>query len=431
MARPKSWLFPLLLLALAGGGLYYWSPWNTGSKAPQYHLGKVEKGNLSAAISASSTLNALVTVQVGSQVSGQITDIRVDFNSPVKQNQVIARLDPETFETRSAQAEADLKAAESAAQVARGTLAARQAEVGKVRIALAEAQRDLERKKTLIAQGFLSPAELDTVQATSDTALENVHLAEADIRVAQAQLESALAVVSQRQAALRQARAELQRTVIRSPVNGIVISRNVDVGQTVAASFQAPVLFVIAKDLREMEVNIAVDEADVGRVAEGQKASFTVDAFPGERFSGLITQIRKSAQSNNNVVTYGVIARLANPDLKLMPGMTANARILTEERRDVLIVPNEALRFRPTQADGSPVKIDVRAREEGPGIPGRLWRLDEKSQAAVAIPVRLGVSDGKVTQILKGEISAGSEIILGLADESNRRKGPGARPMGL
>jgi HlyD family secretion protein len=402
-----------------------WAPWKSAGNKPQYRFAKAERGALSAAISASGALNALVTVQVGSQVSGQITDIRVDFNTPVRRDQVIARLDPETFETRLAQAEADLKAAESAAQVARGNLAVRQAEVGKARIALGDNLRNLERKRLLIDKGFLSPAEHDTAQAASDTARENQRLADADVKVAQAQLDNALAVVSQRQAALKQARAELARTVIRSPVDGVVISRNVDIGQTVAASFQAPVLFSIAKDLREMEVNIAVDEADVGRVAEGQKVRFTVDAFPGERFAGVVTQIRKSPQNNNNVVTYGVIARVANPDLKLLPGMTANARILTEERKDVLKVANEALRFRPMRADGTPMKLEVRGREDGPGIPGRVWLLGADGQPA-PVNLRLGVSDGKATEVLKGDLKEGAEVIRRLWKQG-AAEGP-ARP---
>jgi HlyD family secretion protein len=210
-------------------------------------------------------------------------------------------------------------------------------------------------------------------------------------------------------------------------VAGTVISRNVDVGQTVAASLQAPVLFTIAQDLSRMEVNIAVDEADVGRIRGGQKVRFTVDAYPGERFEGEVTQIRKAPLTANNVVTYSVMAAVANPERKLLPGMTANASILSEERQNVLKVPNEALRFRPTQSDGTPVKADIRARESGPGIPGRVWRI--KDGEPVAVTLRLGVSDGKATEILKGEIAEGDEIILG-AEAANGAKRQ-ARPIGM
>jgi HlyD family secretion protein len=206
-----------------------------------------------------------------------------------------------------------------------------------------------------------------------------------------------------------------------------VISRSVDVGQTVAASLQAPVLFTIAQDLSRMEVNIAVDEADVGRVRAGQKVRFTVDAFPGERFDGAVTQIRKAAQTANNVVTYSVMASVGNPEQKLLPGMTANASLLTEERENVLKVANEALRFRPTQNGGAPVKSEIRAREGGPGVPGRVWRLVDGQPEAV--PLRLGVSDGRMTEVLKGEIAEGAEIILGTEEAGGARRQ--ARPFGM
>ena len=426
----KRWLLPLLLLALAAAAVWTWQPWQDKTPAPQYRLGKAEAGKLSAAVSASGTLGALVTVQVGSQVSGQIQELMADFNSPVKKGQVIARLDPATFETRVAQAQADLRAAESAAQVARDNLAVRQAELAKARIALDDAGRNLDRKKSLVAQQFLSPAELDSAQAAFDTAREQLRLSEAGVRVNVAQVANAEALVAQRQAVLRQAQVELAHTVIRSPVDGLVISRNVDVGQTVAASLQAPVLFTIAQDLKQMEVNIAVDEADVGRVKPGQKVRFSVDAYPGERFTGQVSQIRKAPQTVNNVVTYSVMATAANPDGKLLPGMTANARILTDERENVLMVPNEALRFRPLNPDGSPVKLEVRAREEGPGNPGRVWVLDKEGKPA-PISLRLGVSDGKATEVLRGEVRDGMEIILGYEEGSEPKPKRQTRPFGM
>ncbi len=426
----KRGLLPLIVVALAAAAVWIWQPWQKAQAGPVYRFGKVEAGKLSAAVSASGTLGALVTVQVGSQVSGQIAELMADFNSPVKKGQVIARLDPATFETRVAQAQADLRAAESAAQVARDNLAVRQAELAKARIALDDAGRNLERKKALVAQSFLSPAELDSAQAAFDTAREQVRLAEAGVRANAAQAANAEALVAQRQAVLRQAEVELAHTVIRSPVDGVVISRNVDVGQTVAASLQAPVLFSIAQDLREMEVNIAVDEADVGRVRPGQKVRFSVDAYPGERFTGQVSQIRKAPQTVNNVVTYSVMATAANPDGKLLPGMTANARILTEERENVLKVPNEALRFRPLNPDGSPVKLEVRAREEGPGIPGRVWTLGKDGQPQ-PVSLRLGVSDGKATEVLRGELRDGTEIILGYEEGSEPKPKRQTRPFGM
>jgi HlyD family secretion protein len=424
MKRP---LIALAFLLAAAVALWFWHPWKPSESAPQYRLGKVERGALSAAVSASGTLAASVTVQVGSQVSGLIKELHADFNSDVAQGQVIARLDPASFESRVAQAEADLLAAQGNVEVARGNLAARQAETKRAEVALDEARRNLERKQGLTAQGFISPAELDTAQAGFDSARETLALARANADVSAAQLRSSQAQVAQKQAALRQAQVDLSHTVIRSPVAGTVISRNVDVGQTVAASLQAPVLFTIAQDLSRMEVNIAVDEADVGRVKVGQKVRFTVDAFPGERFMGAVTQIRKAAQTANNVVTYSVMAAVDNPEQKLLPGMTANASLLTEERRDVLKVANEALRFRPTQNGGAPVKSEIRAREGGPGVPGRVWRLVDGQPEAV--PLRLGVSDGKMTEVLKGEVAEGTEIILGTEEAGGARRQ--TRPMGM
>ena len=320
------------------------------------------------------------------------------------------------------QAEADLASAQGAVEVAQGNLAVRQAEAGKARAALAEAERNLKRKQDLVAQDFISTAELDGAQTGADTAREQVRLVTSEIQSAQAQVGSALAGVRQRQAQLEQARLELARTVIHAPVDGVVVSRNIDAGQTVAASFQAPVLFTIAQDLREMEVNIAVDEADVGRVHEGQKVRFSVDSFPGESFPGTVTQIRKAPVITNNVVTFSVMARVQNPELKLLPGMTANVRILTEERDAVLQVPNEALRFRPTLDDGTPVKLEVRKREEGPGIPGRVWVLGADHQPA-PLNLRLGVSDGRFTEVLRGELTEGTQIILSKVEAPGGKSG--------
>lgn len=414
---------------LATATLAVWQPWNNADQGPRYRLEKLERGKLSAAVSASGTLGAQISVQVGSQVSGQIAALHADFNSPVRKGQVIARLDPEAFATRVAQAHADLQAAQGSAEVAQGNLAVRQAETAKARIALEDAQRNLERKQALVAQAFLSPAELDTAQAARDTATEQLRLALAEVTVSQAQVRNAAAVVAQRQAALRQAEVELAHTVIRSPVDGTVIQRSVDVGQTVAASLQAPVLFTIAQDLRAMEVNIAVDEADVGRVRTGQKVRFTVDAYPGERFTGQVTQIRMAPQVNNNVVTYSVMATAPNPQGKLLPGMTANARILTEEKADVLQVPNEALRFRPLNPDGTPVKLEVKNREEGPGIPGRVWLPGPDGQPA-PVSLRLGVSDGKATEVLKGEVRPGMAVILGQQEGADAKPKRVVSPLG-
>jgi HlyD family secretion protein len=337
------------VLAAAGAG-YAWLKSGGDDPDPQYRLARAERGPLTAVVVASGTLNAVTTVQVGSQISGQVKEIYADFNSPVKQDQIIARIDPATFELRVNQARADLDAAQSAVAVARSALAAQQAEVGRVKVTLADALRDYERKKSLVERNFISPADLDKARTLLETTREQLKAVEAQIHVNQAQVRSALAAVQQRQSLLKQAQVDLERTIIRAPVDGTVILRNVDAGQTVAASLQAPVLFTIARDLRDMQVEAAIDEADVGRLSAGQGASFTVDAFPRRSFSGEIVQIRKSPVNVQNVVSYTVVISARNPDLSLLPGMTANVRIVVDHRDNALKVPNAALRFRPAGA---------------------------------------------------------------------------------
>jgi HlyD family secretion protein len=343
------------LLAVAGviglaAVIWIWYDGRSAADAARYRLARVERGPLQAVVVASGTLNAVTTVQVGSQISGQVKEIFADFNSAVKKDQVIAQIDPATFELRVAQARADLDAARSAVAVARSALAAQQAELGRVRVNLAEAQRDFERKTSLLEKNFISPAELDKARTVFEATREQLRAVQAQIKVNESQVESALAAVKQREALARQAEVDLERTIIRAPVDGTVILRNVDAGQTVAASLQAPVLFTIARDLRDMQVEAAIDEADVGRLRTGQAATFTVDAFPGRSFSGEIRQIRKSPQNVQNVISYTVVISASNPDLSLLPGMTANVRIVVERRDNVLKVANAALRFRPDAA---------------------------------------------------------------------------------
>lgn len=308
----------VLLAVAAAAAAYYWTS-REAKQAPAYRFAKVERGPLTATVAASGTLNPVTSVQVGTQVSGQIRELFVDFNSPVKAGQLIARIDPETFQYRVRQNEADLEAARAA--------------VARAQVSLANAQRDLARTRELVQREFVSPADLDRAQAQFD--------------LARAEVNNAQAVVAQRAAQLAAARVDLGRTEIRAPVDGVVIKRSVDVGQTVAASLQAPELFIIARDLRDMQVETSIDEADVGRIRVGQRATFTVDAFPGRTFSGEVRQVRKSAQTVQNVVTYTVLVSAANADGQLMPGMTANVRIVTDTRDSALKVANAALRFRP------------------------------------------------------------------------------------
>jgi HlyD family secretion protein len=354
----------LLAGAAAGGWAWYANRGNGGET--RYRVGKVERGALQAAVVASGTLNAVTTVQVGSQVSGQILEIMADFNSQVKKDQVIARIDPQSFELRVNQTRADVDAARSSVAVATNNLAAQRAEVSRVRVTLADAERDLARKKMLVEKNFISPAELDKAKTVFDATREQLKSVEAQVGVNQSQVDSANAAVKQRESLLKQAQVDLERTIIRAPVDGTVILRNVDAGQTVAASLQAPVLFTIARDLRDMQVEAAIDEADVGRLRVGQQASFTVDAFPRRSFAGEIKQVRKSPVNVQNVISYTVVISAANPDQSLLPGMTANVRVVVESRDNVLKVPNAALRFRPPGAGADAKGSDAPAAAGNP-----------------------------------------------------------------
>jgi HlyD family secretion protein len=345
----RAALIVAALAVLAAGG-WYWYDSRSADGEVRYRTAKVERGPIAAVVVASGTRNATTTVQVGSQISGQVKDIYADFNTTVKKDQVIARIDPSTFELRVNQARADLDSAQSAVAVARSNQAAAQASLGQVKVNLADAQRDFERKKALVDKNYISGAELDKARTVLDSTREQLKAVEAQLKVSQAQIQSAQAAVKQRQSLLQQAEVDLERTVIRAPVDGTVILRNVDAGQTVAASLQAPVLFTIAQDLRDMQVETAIDEADVGRLRVGMPATFAVDAFPRRSFQGDIKQIRKSPQNVQNVVSYTVVISAANPDMALLPGMTANVRISVENRASALKGPNAALRWRPAGA---------------------------------------------------------------------------------
>ncbi|MBM3358546.1 MAG: efflux RND transporter periplasmic adaptor subunit [Betaproteobacteria bacterium] len=364
MSRRNVIVAVVMAAVLAGGAAAYgW--WNSRATAPGYRFATIERGGITAAVSATGTLNPVVSVQVGSQVSGQIKEINVDFNSAVKKGQMIARIDPDSFALRVNQAMADLEAARATVLTQHANVAALRAEVSRARVNLAEAEREFQRNKTLFEKEFVSAAVRDRAQAGFESAQEQVKTAQAQMAVGEAQVRNVEALVKQREAQLAQARVDLERTAIRAPVDGIVVKRSVEPGQTVAASLQAPELFIIAQDLREMQVETSIDEAEVGRIRVGQNATFTVDSFPGRAFSGKVTQVRKAAQVVQNVVTYTAVVTTANPDLTLFPGMTANVRIVVDTREGALKVPNAALRFRPAGAADAP-KGEAKG-EEGAG----------------------------------------------------------------
>jgi HlyD family secretion protein len=364
--RALSFLIGALALAAFAAAGYFWYTGNEKREAPRFRTAQVERGPIVATVSATGTLNPVTSVQVGTQVSGQVKELYVDFNTPVKKGQLIARIDPETFEYRVRQAQADAEAARAA--------------IGRAQVSVANAQRELDRSKELVARNFVSPAELDAKQATLD--------------LAKADLTNARALLSQREASLASARVDLGRTEIRAPVDGVVIKRSVDVGQTVAASLQAPELFVIARDLRDMQVETSIDEADVGRIKLGQRATFTVDAQPGRSFSGEVKQVRKSAQNVQNVVTYTVLVTASNESALLMPGMTANVRIVTDTRDAVLKVSNAALRFRPP---GEPAAAaDKRGAANDGGAPAA---GGQGSQYRERLVTELKLDTGQVAQL--------------------------------
>ncbi|TWH06346.1 MULTISPECIES: efflux RND transporter periplasmic adaptor subunit [Pseudoxanthomonas] len=323
-SRPNSrprWL-PLaggvLVLALLGGAAWYWGGASRDAEAA-WRTAPVERGNIRVAISSTGTLSATSTVTVGSQISGQVLEVLVDYNDRVTEGQVLARIDPKTYEAQIAQGNA---------QVASAQASLRQAQA-----ALANAEADYQRKAALVERQLIARSDVDLAKAALDQA--------------RAQVASAQAQIRQQAASTETTRVNLERTVIRSPVNGVVLTRSIEPGQTVAASLQAPELFTIAEDLSKMKIELSVDEADIGQVKPGQRVSFTVDAFPDRQFRGEVQQVRLAATTNNNVVTYPVVVSVDNSDGTLLPGLTVNAEIEVSRRDDVLKVSNAALRYKP------------------------------------------------------------------------------------
>jgi HlyD family secretion protein len=381
----KKILIWMAVLAVVGVGVFI--KFRDGSEGPKFRTEKITKGDIVSTVTATGTVNAVTTVLVGTQVSGTIENIYVDFNSPVKKGQLIARIDQTSFEAQVEQAKANLNSAK--------------ANVEKAEATLVDARRTVARNRELRAKDLIAQSDLDTSITNFDTS-------KAGVAVAQAQ-------VSQAQAALKTALTNLGYTKIVSPVDGIVVSRNVDVGQTVAASFQTPTLFTIAQDLTKMQIDTNVDEADIGRVKVGQDVEFTVDAYPDTTFRGKASQIRIAPISVQNVVTYDVVVLVDNPELKLMPGMTANVSIITAEARDVLKIPNAALRFKPAERRKTGL-------EKGSGV----WIVE--NQKPVRVPVKLGISDGSYTELLSGKLKEGGEVIVESASSAKSTAPSGHRP---
>jgi HlyD family secretion protein len=423
----------LILIILVGAGTFAAFRLTRKPEA-EYFTAKVEQGDIRQVIEATGTINPVTLVQVGSQVSGMISRLYVDFNSKVKQGDVIAEIDPKLFQGAVLQAQADL-------QNAQAMLTATKANLAKDEATLKQNKLDYERAAGLVPQGVMSQQQLDQAKATYDAISAQVGSDRAAIQQAQAQ-------VAQKQASLKVAQTNLDYTVIRAPINGTVVNRSIDIGQTVAASLQAPTLFTIAQDLTKMYVYAKTDEGDVGQVRRGHSADFQVDAFPKEVFHGVVSQVRMNATTVQNVVTYDTIVEFNNPELKLFPGMTAYVSIPVASVSNVVKIPNAALRYKP---DLPPEKVQELYRKYGVSVsptPPASKQADRgepsggatrerpstatTTEAAVVwklapdkslqpTQVHVGLTDHTYTTLLSGDLKPGDELVTG----ATVAKGPG------
>lgn len=391
-----------IVIAVAAGGWYFWS--KRGESADGgYRTETVQRGDVRVAISSTGTLSAISTVTVGSQVSGQITDVLVDFNDSVKKGDILATIDASTYQAQIEQ---------GAAQIASAQASLRQAQAG-----LRNAQLDYNRKADLGRQQLVSKSDVD--------------LARASLEQAQAQVNSAQAQIRQQTASTQTTRVNLSRTVIRSPVDGVVLTRTIEPGQTVAASLSAPELFTIAEDLAKMKIELAVDESDIGQVKVGQVVSFSADAFPDRQFKGVVDQVRLSATTSNNVVTYPVVVTVDNTDGTLLPGLTVNAEIEVSKRSDVLKLANAALRFKP--AEGSPLAaLQSSGQGQGPQAGGRGAGMSEDLQALAATlelkPEQQAAFDAALEQMKQRQAERMAQAPSGQGQQGGNRMFGGGPP---
>ncbi len=442
--KKNSWRLPLYL-GVSAAAILAAIAWARVQYSEQTFITMpVERGTISTVVRATGTVDAVVTVDISSQLSGRVAQVFVNFNDTVRAGQALARIDPEIYAARVKEARAALNVAKAAAQLqqaalertklavqnARTAATVADAELAAARVKQEEAERDFQRNLKLSATSSISDREFTQSHSQSTAGAANLRataaqakmkneaiaIADSDVAMATANLGSAEAVVEQKQASLAQAELDLERTEIRSPIDGVVIKRDVNPGQTVAVTLDAKTLFKIAQDLHEMEVRGRIDEADVGRVAAGQTVSFTVDAYPHRVFSGRVLQIRKSPEVTQNVVTYAAIVSAPNPDLLLLPGMTAVLRILVETTGTTLKIPNEALRFRPTGEVAT--NLGSNDAKGDAAHSGTAWIMD--GQSAKPISVALGASDHNSTQILNDSLREGQQVIVGTATPASR-----------
>ena len=396
--KNKWFVIAILIAAL---GLLTAFKFESG-KAPQYSTDKVQQGNIQNVVQATGSITAVTTVQVGSQVSGTIQSLNADFNSHVKKGQIIAQIDPSLFQGALLQAKADLADAQA-------NLIAAKANLEKAQATEVQTHQDFDRNNALAKDGVIPAQQLDSARATWQTAAASVSAAKAAVTQAAAQEQ-------QKAAAVTVAQTNLDHTTIRSPIDGTVVARSVDVGQTVAASLQAPTLFTIAQDLTKMQVYVSTDESDVGSIHAGQPVNFKVDAFPTESFNGHVSQVRLNATTVQNVVTYTTVVDFDNPQMKLFPGMTAYVSIPVASAENVLKVPNGALRFTPQQSkDNSAGNTKGSQRQAKDPTLATVWKLDA-SKTLEPVQIKLGITDHRFTevaQVLKGSLNPGDQLATG------------------
>ncbi len=388
----------------------------------QFETARIDTGSISMSITATGTVEAVTTVDVGTQVSGRVTKIYVDYNSVVKKGQVIAELDRTTLESDLASQEANLRSAqESLRKAQESTLpAAKEATLKSAKVDLEYQKKNYDRYAELYQKGLIAAAEYDVAKQSYEKAQAAVRQAELGVTGDQYSVKQAQESVRMAQQNVEKARTNLSYATIYSPIDGVVISKDVEEGQTVASSFSTPTLFTIAQDLNDMQVIANVDEADIGNVREGQRVTFTVDAFSNDTFTGQVKQVRQKATTTNNVVTYEVVITAPNNDLKLKPGMTANITIYTLELPDVISVPSKALRFTPeASVVGKKYKIrDINASH-------KLWTLENNVFTAHAVDI--GTTDGTRTEITGG-LKQGTEVVVDIKTASQEGNSPGGAP---
>jgi HlyD family secretion protein len=452
---PRRALIGAAALVLCATGLWFWL---RGPSKPVYITAKIDRGDIESTVTTTGALNAVITVQVGSQVSGNIIALYADFNTKVKKGQLVAEIDPAPFQAAVDQAAASLNAAKAAAVTAQAVLAKSQSDLAsaeanvlsqKANVVKMQSAVDLakvanDRRQVMVKNGSTSQEDADTSQATYDQAVASMAAARAAVNaaeasansarkqvdVAQNQLNQAKAVVQQDEAILAQAQLNLSHTRILAPVDGTVESRNMDVGQTVAASFQAPTIFLIAQDLTKMQVDTNVDESDIGKIHQDQQATFTVDAWPGQTFRGRVSQIRQAPINVQNVITYDVVVQVSNEDLKLFPGMTANVTVSVGRASNVLRVPKAALRFQPPRTGQTATASAPKGGARQPGAQKQTVSVLDAQGRLRQVSVVTGLSDANFVEIVKGKLSEGEQVVTGMVALSGTKTPAVSPPTG-